>query len=84
MGDFMCFEETNTQWPDTLSGVCQYGPGPVAKKGFLLQYTFRAGCRREQRSHTVRHPALPVQRLAPSPTPPPMMRISFPSKSSML
>ena len=50
-GGFMCFEETNTQWPDTFSGVCQYGPGPVAEKGFVLQYTFRGGSRKEQRSH---------------------------------
>lgn len=50
-GGFLCFEETNTQWPDTFSGICEYGPGPVAKKGFLLQYTYRGGCRREQRSH---------------------------------
>ena len=52
MGGFLCFEQPcNTQWPDTFSGVCEYGPGPVAKKGFLMQYTFRGGCRREQRSH---------------------------------
>ena len=51
MGGKMCFEETNTEWPDTFSGVLEYSPGPVAKKGFLLQYTFRGGCRREQRSH---------------------------------
>jgi hypothetical protein len=51
LGGFMCFQETNTQWPDTFNGVCRYGPGPVAKKGFLLQYTFRGGCRREPRSH---------------------------------
>ena len=50
-GGFLCFEDTNTQWPDTLSGVCEYGPGPVAKKGFLLTYTFRGGCRREHRAH---------------------------------
>ena len=50
-GGFLCFEKTNTEWPDTFSGICEYGPGPVAKKGFLLQYTFRGGCRREQRSH---------------------------------
>jgi len=50
-GGFLCFEDTNTQWPDTFSGVCRYGPGPVAKKGFVLQYTFRGGCRREQISH---------------------------------
>lgn len=51
LGDFMCFEPTNIEWPDTFSGTLQYPPGPVAKKGFLLQYTFRGGCRREQRSH---------------------------------
>ena len=34
-----------------LAPICEYGPGPVAKKGFLLQYTFRSGCRRERRSH---------------------------------
>jgi predicted dehydrogenase len=51
LGGFKCFEPTNIEWPDTFSGVCEYGPAPVAKKGFLLQYTFRGGCRREQRSH---------------------------------
>jgi len=52
LGGFLCFEQPcNTQWPDTFSGVCQYGPGPVAKQGFLLQYTYRGGCRREHRSH---------------------------------
>ncbi|MGD8238499.1 MAG: Gfo/Idh/MocA family oxidoreductase [Armatimonadota bacterium] len=51
MGGFMCFEDTNTQWPDTFSGICEYGPGPVAKKGFLMHYSFRAGCRREAPTH---------------------------------
>ncbi len=50
-GGMFCFQDTNTEWPDTFSGICEYGPGPVAKKGFLLQYTFRSGCRREHRSH---------------------------------
>lgn len=50
-GGMLCFKDTNTEWPDTFSGICEYGPGPVAKKGFLLQYTFRSGCRRERRSH---------------------------------
>lgn len=50
-GGFLCFDQTNTEWPDTFSGVCEYGPGPVAKKGFLLQYTYRGGCRREHRAH---------------------------------
>ncbi len=52
LGGFMCFEQPcNSQWPDTFSGICEYGPGPVAKKGFVLQYTYRGGCRREHRSH---------------------------------
>ncbi len=50
-GGMLCFENSNTEWPDTFSGICEYGPGPVAKQGFLLQYTFRGGCRREHRSH---------------------------------
>ena len=52
MGGMLCYEDTNTEWPDTFSAICEYGPGPVAKKGFLLQYTFRGGCRSEQRRHT--------------------------------
>jgi predicted dehydrogenase len=51
VGGKLCFEKCNTEWPDTFSGICEYGPGPVADKGFLLQYTYRGGCRREQRSH---------------------------------
>lgn len=50
-GGNLCFPESNIQWPDTFSGICEYGPGPVAKKGFLLQVTVRNGCRREQRCH---------------------------------
>ena len=53
MGGFLCFKNTNTQWPDTFSGICEYGPGPVAKKGFLMQYTYRGGCRREHRAHGI-------------------------------
>jgi predicted dehydrogenase len=45
VGGFRCFEETNSEWPDTFSAICEYGPGPAAKKGFVLQYTFRGGCR---------------------------------------
>jgi predicted dehydrogenase len=44
LGGFKSFEKTNTQWPDTFSGICEYGPGPVARKGFLMHYTFRGGC----------------------------------------
>ena len=51
MGGKLSFDNDNTEWPDTFSGICQYGPGPVAKKGFIMQYTYRGGCRREQRSH---------------------------------
>ena len=51
MGSFYCFEPTNCEWPDTFSGTVEFAPGPVAKKGFLLQYTMRGGCRKEQRSH---------------------------------
>lgn len=50
-GKFAFQDPDNTQWPDTFSGIVEYGPGPVAKKGFVLQYTYRGGCRREQRSH---------------------------------
>ena len=50
MGGNYAFED-NREWPNTLSGTLQFGPGPVAKHGFVLQYTMRIGCRREQRSH---------------------------------
>jgi predicted dehydrogenase len=50
-GGKYCFENDNRQWPDTFAGVLEYGPGPVAKRGFLLQYSFRGGCRRDQHSH---------------------------------
>ena len=51
MGGMMCFPENNLQYPDTFDSVVEYPPGPVAKQGFLMQYTFRGGCRREHRSH---------------------------------
>jgi predicted dehydrogenase len=50
MGGRLCFDD-NCEWPDTFSGVLEYGPCAAAQRGFLLQYTFRGGCRREQRSH---------------------------------
>ncbi len=50
MGGQFAFQD-NRQWPNTLDAILQYGPGPVAKNGFLLHYTMRIGCRREQRSH---------------------------------
>ncbi|MDZ7617610.1 MAG: hypothetical protein U1E05_11430, partial [Patescibacteria group bacterium] len=51
LGGHHAFEDCNAQWPDTFSGALQYGPGPVAKKGFLLQYTARTASRAEHRSH---------------------------------
>jgi predicted dehydrogenase len=43
--------QTNWDWPNTFSATLEFGPGPVAKNGFLLQYTMRVGCKREMRSH---------------------------------
>lgn len=31
------------EWPDTFTGCCEYPPGPVAKRGFLLTYSLRGG-----------------------------------------
>ncbi|MGB4728036.1 MAG: Gfo/Idh/MocA family oxidoreductase, partial [Thermogutta sp.] len=39
MGGFYCFENTNTEWPDSFVAICEYGPTPVAPKGFVMQYT---------------------------------------------
>ncbi len=44
--------DDNRQWPDTFSAIAEYGPGPVAKTGFLLQYTMRIGNRFDRRSHS--------------------------------
>ena len=41
----------NSEWPNTLDATLEFGPGPVAKNGFLLQYSMRLGCRREKRAH---------------------------------
>ncbi|NOX56191.1 MAG: Gfo/Idh/MocA family oxidoreductase [Planctomycetes bacterium] len=43
--------QDNREWPNTLDGIAEFGPGPVAKHGFVLQYTMRIGCRRVKRSH---------------------------------
>ncbi len=51
LGGMMCFPENNLQYPDTLDAILEYPPGPVSKQGFIMQYTFRGGCRREHRSH---------------------------------
>ncbi len=50
-GGKFAFPDDNRQWPDTFSAIVRYGPGPVAKNGFLLQYSMRIGCRRLHRSH---------------------------------
>lgn len=41
----------NHEYPNTFSATLEFGPGPVAKHGFLLQYTMRTGGRRETRAH---------------------------------
>jgi predicted dehydrogenase len=41
----------NHEYPNTFSATLRFGPGPVSKQGFLLQYTMRTGGRRETRSH---------------------------------
>jgi predicted dehydrogenase len=42
----------NHEYPNTFSACAEFGPGPVARRGFVLQYTMRTGCRRETRSHS--------------------------------
>ena len=44
-GGHYCFDrdKDNREWPDTFSGTLEYGPCPAADKGFVLQYTARAG-----------------------------------------
>lgn len=43
--------QSNHEYPNTFSATLEFGPGPVAKNGFLLQYMMRYGNRRETRSH---------------------------------
>ena len=44
-GGHYCFDrdKDSREWPDTFSGTLEYGPCPAAERGFLLQYTARAG-----------------------------------------
>lgn len=51
MGGKMAFPKDNSELPDTLDAVLQYPACPAAKQGFVMQYTYRSGCRREQRAH---------------------------------
>lgn len=44
-------DKDDREWPDTFSGALEYAPGPVAKRGFLMSYTFRAGGRGAPRNH---------------------------------
>ena len=43
--------QDNFEWPNTFDGMLEFGPGPIAKNGFLLQYSMRMGARRVRRSH---------------------------------
>ena len=51
-GGKFAFPKDTREWPDTFSAIAEYGPGPVAKNGFVLQYSMRAGSRHEHRSHS--------------------------------
>jgi predicted dehydrogenase len=41
----------NHEYPNTFSATLEFGPGPVARHGFVLQYTMRTGGRRLTRAH---------------------------------
>lgn len=41
----------NHEYPNTFSATLEFGPGPVSRQGFLLQYTMRTGGKRETRAH---------------------------------
>ncbi len=51
-GGKFAFPKSNHEWPDTFSAIAEFGPGPVAKNGFVLQYSMRIGCRNQQRCHS--------------------------------
>ena len=50
-GGKFAMPDDNREWPDTFDGIVEYGPGPVAKNGFVMQYTMRIGARRDFRAH---------------------------------
>ncbi len=41
----------NHEYPNTFSATVEFGPTPISKRGFLLQYTMRTGGKRETRAH---------------------------------
>ena len=43
--------QTNHDYPNTFHSSLEFGPGPVAKRGFTLDYSMRTGGRRETRAH---------------------------------
>jgi predicted dehydrogenase len=49
-GDFAY--QDNFEWPNTLDAILEFGPGPVAKNGFIMNYKMRMGSRRVRRSHS--------------------------------
>ena len=51
-GGHYCFDEDNREWPDTFSGILEYGPCPAADKGFVLQYTYRTGNQHDHYPHS--------------------------------
>jgi hypothetical protein len=51
MGGNFAYQD-NFEWPNTFNGMLEFGPGPVAKNGFVLDCTMRMGSRRVRRSHS--------------------------------
>jgi predicted dehydrogenase len=51
-GGNFAYPQDKREWPDTFSAIAEFGPGPVAKNGFVLQYSMRIGCRYQARSHS--------------------------------
>jgi predicted dehydrogenase len=43
--------ESNHDYPNTFTASATFGPGPVSKRGFVLNYTLRTGGKREVRAH---------------------------------
>lgn len=41
----------NHEYPNTFSATVGFGPGPVSKRGFLLNYVMRTAGKREARAH---------------------------------